>query len=389
MTLSNAGVRMRLYLDHNATSPLRPEARAAMLAAMDALGNPSSVHAEGRSARALVESARAEIARGIGTAARNVVFTSGATEAANLALTPLLQTTPGAAPFDALLIGGGEHAAVLAGHRFAAEKTELIGLTSEGVLSLPAIEDALARRAGQRVMLALQAANNETGVIQPVREAAELIHAAGGVLVCDATQAVGRVETTFATTGADILFFSSHKLGGPMGAGALVFVRDSLHIGEALLRGGGQEGGRRGGTENVAALAGFAAAFRIAVGAAEAESARLAPLRDALELLILEAAPGARFASAGARRLANTSAFAIPGAPAQTLLMGLDLEGAAVSSGSACSSGKVRASHVLEAMGFGEKEALRVSMGWSSREEDVKQFGMVLAQVVDRIRSRR
>jgi cysteine desulfurase len=379
--------RPRAYLDHNATSPLRPQARAAMLAAMDTLGNPSSVHAEGRAARAMVEDARAVIARGIGTAARNLVFTSGATEAANLALTPSLQTGRESAPYEVLLTGAGEHPAVLSGHRFPAEAAERIALTSEGELSLAALEDALARHAGRRVMLALQAANNETGVLQPVAEAAALVHAAGGVLVCDATQTVGRVETSFATTGADILFFSSHKLGGPMGAGALAFACENLHIREPLLRGGGQEGGRRAGTENVAGVAGFAAAC--AAAASGGDSGRLAPMRDDIERRVREISPDARFLGAGARRLANVSAFVIPGVSARTLVMALDLEGVAVSSGSACSSGKARASHVLEAMGFTEKEALRVSLGWSSRQDDVEQFGMVLAKAVDRIRSRR
>jgi len=379
----------RTYLDYNATAPLRPAARDALLAALDTLGNPSSVHGEGRAARALIESDRADIARAVGAFARNVVFTSGATEAANLALTPTLQVTPGDPPFEALLISAGEHAAVLAGHRFAPGATEILPLEPGGALSLPALEATLAQRKGQRLLLALQAANNETGVLQPVAEAARLVHAAGGALVCDATQAMGRVKTTFASTGADVLLFSSHKLGGPLGAGALVFACGASHIGEALIRGGGQESGRRGGTENVAAIAGFAAALREAAATMEAEAVRLAPLRDRLEALVQAAAPDALFAGAKGARLPNTSAFAIPGVAAQTLLMALDLEGVAVSSGSACSSGKVRASHVLESMGFPQKEALRASLGWNSVAEDVEQFGTVLAKVLHRIGSRR
>ncbi|WP_424362447.1 cysteine desulfurase family protein [Methylocystis parvus] len=218
--------KSRIYLDHNATSPLRPEARAAMLAAMEAPGNASSVHAEGRAAKAILEQARATIARGLGTAARNVVFTSGATEAANLVLTPMLQRGKETAPMEVLLIGAGEHPAVLAGHRFPSGAVERVALTPEGALSLPALDSALARHAGKRIVLALQAVNNETGVIQPVREAAERVHAAGGLLVCDATQAIGRIETTFQTSGADFLFFSSHKLGGPLGSGALAAAQD-------------------------------------------------------------------------------------------------------------------------------------------------------------------
>jgi cysteine desulfurase len=264
-----------------------------------------------------------------------------------------------------------------------------VALTPEGTLSLDALDEALARHAGRRVMLALQAVNNETGVIQPVREAAARVHAAGGLLVCDATQAIGRIETTFQTSESDFLFFSSHKLGGPVGAGALAAARDDLHITDTHLRGGGQESGRRAGTENVAGIAGFAAAFEAALAGRGSEVERLGALRDRIERKVAEIAPDARFFGRGAPRVAAVSAFALPGLPAHTLLMALDLAGVAVSSGSACSSGKVRESHVLAAMGAEEKEALRVSLGWSTREEDVEQFGMVLAEVVDRIRSRR
>jgi cysteine desulfurase len=381
--------RTRIYLDHNATSPLRPEARAAMLAALDAPSNASSVHAEGRAAKALLEQARGRIARGLGTAARNVIFTSGATEAANLVLTPMVQRGKDSAPFEVLLLGAGEHPAVLQGHRFPPEAIERLALTPEGALSLEALDAALARHAGRRIMLALQSVNNETGVIQPVFEAAARVHAAGGLLVCDATQAIGRIATTFETTGADFLFFSSHKLGGPVGAGALAAAQDALHIEDVLVRGGGQEFGRRAGTENVAAVAGFAAAFDAARGDIAGEGGRLGEMRDSLEKIIAEIVPEARFFGREALRVATTSAFAIPGIPAHTLLMALDLSGVSVSSGSACSSGKVRESHVLAAMGAQEKEALRVSLGWSTRKEDVEQFGMVLAEVVDRIRSRR
>lgn len=379
----------RIYLDHAATSPLRPQARAAMLAALDAPGNASSVHAEGRAAKAIIEQARATIARGLGAPARNVTFTSGATEAANLILTPLLQRGNDTAPIELLLLGAGEHSAVLQGHRFDAAQVERIALTAEGELSLPALDTALARHAGRSLMLALQLVNNETGVIQPAREAARRVHAAGGLVVCDATQGVGRVETTFATTESDVLFFSSHKIGGPTGVGALVAAQDGLHISEALLRGGGQEFGRRAGTENVAGIAGFAAAFSAALAERAAEAARLSALRDRLEKRIAEIDPDVCFFGADAPRTPCVTAFALPELPAHTLLMALDLSGVAVSSGAACSSGKVRESHVLAAMGAPEKEALRVSLGWSTREEDVEQFGMVLAEVVDRIRSRR
>ncbi|MFO1103581.1 MAG: cysteine desulfurase family protein [Methylocystis sp.] len=378
----------RAYLDHNATSPLRQEARAAMLEALETLGNPSSVHAEGRAAKALLEDARAAVARAIGGPRRGIVFTSGATEAASLALSPWLRREGEAAPIEVLLVGAGEHLCVLQGHRFPREAVENVPLTAEGVISLQALEAALARRAGARAMLALQAVNNETGVIQPVAEAAALVHAASGVVVCDAVQSVGRLETTFATTDADILFFSSHKLGGPMGVGALAFRDDSLHVESPMLRGGGQEFGRRAGTENVAGIAGFAAALSAATAELASEGARLARLRDGLERQVLKIAPDTRIYGLGAPRAPNASAFAIPGLAPRTMLMALDLENVALSAGSACSSGKMMESHVLAAMGAAEKEALRASFGWSSTQEDVEQFGKVLAHVVDRMRSR-
>ncbi|MBM3577647.1 MAG: cysteine desulfurase [Alphaproteobacteria bacterium] len=378
----------RVYLDHNATSPLRPEARAAMLNALETLGNPSSVHAEGRAAKALLEDARSVVAQAVGAPRRSVVFTSGATEAASLALSPMLRREGDEAPIDVLLISAGEHLCVMQGHRFPLAAVETIPLSREGVISLEALEAALAGHSGERVMLALQAVNNETGVIQPVAEAAALIHGANGVVVCDAVQSVGRLETTFATTDADILFFSSHKLGGPMGVGALAFRDESLHLEAPILRGGGQEFGRRAGTENVAGIAGFAAALRAATADLAKEAARLADLRDALERQVLKVAPDARFYGSRASRAPNASAFSIPSLAPRTMLMALDLENVALSAGSACSSGKMAESHVLAAMGAPEREALRASLGWSSTQEDVEEFGKVLAHVVDRIRSR-
>jgi len=377
----------RAYLDYCATAPLRPQARAAMLAAFDLIGNPSSIHREGRAALGLIEAARAAIAARIGGAARNLVFTSSATEAANLALTPHVEDGRCAAPFDLLLIAGGEHACVRVGHRFAA--TQSLPLTPQGALALDALDAALERHADRRIVLALQAANNETGVIQPVAEAAALVHAAGGLVVCDATQAMGRIEASFATLDADLMFFSSHKLGGPTGAGVLAFARDELHIGAAMLRGGGQERGRRAGTENVAAIAGFTAALGAALDEKAAEAQRLAELRDALERRALEILPDAEILGRDSPRLAQVSAFVSPEVSAHTLAMALDLEGVAASAGAACSSGKLSPSQALAAMGRMEPAALRVSLGWSSTAEDVECFGAALKKVVARMRSRR
>lgn len=382
----------RVYLDHNATTALRPAAREAMLAALTQTGNASSIHREGRVARATLETARETVAGFVGTQAKNVYFTSGATEAANLVLTPELELDGNKMPFDVLLISAGEHACVLQGHRFPAAAVEKLPLTSEGVLDLDALDAALARHAGARVLLALQAANNETGVLQPVPQAANRVHAAGGALVCDAVQAAGKSACDFAALGADVLVLSAHKIGGPQGAGALCFARDRHHIGSIIVRGGGQERGLRAGTENVAAIVGFAAAIAGVSEAGPSEMERLAALRDRLERDILAVAPDAVFFGAAAQRLPNTTNFAVPGLSAEVLLMALDLEGVAVSSGSACSSGKVKRSHVLQAMGVPSAladGAIRVSFGWSSEEDDVELFRTAFSKTVGTIRAKR
>lgn len=334
---------MRVYLDYNATAPLRPEARAAILAALGETGNPSSIHAEGRAARALVEAARREVAALAGASSRDLIFTASGTEAANLALAPGV-SAPGIAPLRRLIVGATEHTCVLGGHRFAA--AEIAPVAADGRIDL----EALARRLddGAPALVALQAANNETGVLQPVAEAAALVHARGGLLISDAAQAGGRLP--LAGMGADGLLLSAHKFGGPKGAGAFVALREGLHL-EPLLRGGGQERGRRAGTENVATLAGFGAAARAVLAGLAEEAARVAALRDACEARLKALVPEAAVFGASAPRLPNTLAFAIPGLAAAMLLMRLDLEGVAVSSGSACSSGKVGPSHVLAAMG--------------------------------------
>lgn len=378
---------VRFYLDHNATTPLRPEARAAMLAALDSPGNASSVHAEGRAARARIESARAQVAALVGARPASVVFTSGGTEAAALALTP--EIGGAGAPFARLIVSAGEHPCVLDGHRFAPDAVTRAPLLPDGRIDLA----ALARLVdGQRVMLALQAANNETGVIQPVAEAAELVHASGGLLVCDAVQIAGKLPFDLGALGVDMAILSGHKLGGPLGTGVLAFGRAALHIVRPVLRGGGQERGARAGTENVPAIAGFGAAAEAARTAMAAEADRLAGLRDAIEASVRAIAPEAAFFGTGAPRLPHVSAFAIPGVTAELLLMALDVEGVAVSSGSACSSGKVKASHVLAAMGVQPdlaRGALRVSLGWTSGEGDVGAFSEALGRILAKIRARR
>ena len=379
----------RLYLDHNATSPLRPVAAAAMVAALRLSGNASSIHAEGRAARAVIEEAREKLAALVGAKVKNVVFTSGGTEAACLALTPALGRA-GAAPPGRLLLGASEHACVLNGHRFDKAAASVIGVQPDGVIDLAALDAALAQ--GGPALVALQGANNETGVIQPVAEAAALVHAAGGLLVCDAVQLAGRMPCTINALGADVLIVSAHKFGGPKGAGALVFASDSLQLVSPLLRGGGQERGLRAGTENIAAIAGFGAAAAEAAAGLSSEAERLAGLRAVIEAGIDRAAPGACFLCHNALRLPNTVAFSVPGVSAETLLIALDLAGVAVSSGSACSSGKVATSHVLTAMGVAPelaRGAVRVSLGWSTTAEEVAEFGQRFEAVLRRLRQAR
>jgi cysteine desulfurase len=359
----------RVYLDWNATAPLRPEARAAMAAAWDLLGNPSSVHAEGRHARRLVEDARSAVAAAIGALPRNVVFTSGGTEANALALAPGLRAASGK-PVARLVVSAIEHTSVLAGGRFTAEAISKVGVTKSGVVDLDHLRRLLASAAP--ALVSIMAANNETGAIQPVAGAAEIVHAAGSILHVDAIQAFGKIPLYIKSLGADIVTLSAHKIGGPKGVGALVLA-DGLAGLEPLLRGGGQELGRRAGTENVAGIAGFGAAVKAAMGAPESDAVRLEALRNRLESGLRQT-PGLVVFSADAPRLPNTTLFTAPGLKAETAVIGFDLEGIAVSSGSACSSGKVQPSHVLEAMGFGPKlaqGAVRLSLGWSTSEADI------------------
>lgn len=359
----------RVYLDWNATAPLRPEAKAAMAVAWDLLGNPSSVHAEGRQARRLVEDARATVAGSIGALARNVVFTSGGTEANALALAPGVRAASGR-PVERLVVSAIEHASVLAGGRFVAEAVSTVGVASSGVVNLDHLRDLLA--SGPPALVSVMAANNETGAVQPVAQVAEIVHAAGGLLHVDAIQALGKIPFNIKILGADIVTLSAHKVGGPKGVGALVLGEGLVGL-EPLLRGGGQEFGRRAGTENVAGIAGFGASVKAALDARETDAGRLEALQNRLERELRQT-PGVVVFAADVPRLPNTTLFTAPGLKAETAVIGFDLEGIAVSSGSACSSGKVQPSHVLQAMGFGPlfaQGAVRLSLGWSTREADI------------------
>ncbi len=364
----------RIYFDWNATAPLHKEAREAMLRALDVTGNASSVHAEGRAARALVEAARGQVAQLVGADAKNVTFTSGATEANMLALTPALQTAGGKALRGKLFVSAIEHPSVLGGGRFAAETVERLPVTDVGVVDLHALRRAVAR--AERPLVSVMLANNETGVVQPVAQAAGIVHEAGGLLHVDAVQAPGRIACDMAALGADLMTVSSHKLGGPQGAGALIRRGDIL-IAEPLIRGGGQERGLRAGTENVAAIAGFGAACAAAKAAWQADAEHMASLRARLEAGLKAATPEAVIFGEGTERLPNTTLFAFRGMKAETAIIAFDLNGIAVSSGAACSSGKVTASAVLAAMGVERdlaRGAVRVSLGRDSTENEVERF---------------
>jgi cysteine desulfurase len=359
----------RVYLDWNATTPLRPEARQAMAAAWDLAGNPSSVHAEGRQARRLVEGARAAISGAVGARPQDLVFTSGGTEANALALTPGLRRGVGE-PAQRLLVSAIEHTSVLSGGRFPPEAIGTIQVTGSGLIDIDHLRRLLA--VGRPALVSVMLANNETGALQPVGEVADIVHEAGGLLHVDAIQALGKIPFDIKSLRADLITFSAHKVGGPKGVGALVLAEETQGL-EPLLRGGGQELGRRAGTENVAGIAAFGAATTAAMAALAGDISRLHALRERLENG-LQQTPGMIVFSAEVPRLPNTTLFTVPGLKAETAVIGFDLGGIAVSSGSACSSGKVQPSHVLAAMGFGKElaqGAVRLSMGWSTSEADI------------------
>lgn len=374
----------RTYLDWNATAPLHPAAREAMLAALDLRGNPSSPHGDGRAARALIERARERLSDVFGVASRNVYFTSGATEAANWVLHP--QAGPGSKPLQALLIGATEHACIQAGHRFPAHAVSQLPVLPDGRIDLAALEARLSALTAQHgtgcAMVALQAANNETGVLQPIDEVRALLEPHGAVLVCDAVQALGRAPIPR----ADFLFVSAHKIGGPTGVGAVIFASEALSP-PPLIAGGGQERRQRSGTENVAGISGFAAAVEAVIQSQPLSVAHAAKLRDKIERGLQEIHGETVVLASSVSRLVNTTCFAVPGMSSETALIALDLAGIAVSSGAACSSGKVASSHVLAAMQVPEalaRGALRVSTGPTTQEADVETFLSAWREIIAR-----
>jgi cysteine desulfurase len=372
----------RAYLDYNATAPLRPEAREAMLAALAVVGNASSVHGEGRAARARVEAARADVARLAGGDPKLVTFVSGGTEANNAVLTPDWRIGRDSVELGTLLVGATEHPSVLAGGGFAADEIRTIPVDGDGIVDRDALRRLLSAVRG-RALVSVMLANNETGAIQPVADVAEIAHAAGAIVHCDAVQAAGRVPLDIGVLGVDVLTLSAHKIGGPQGAGAIIRASEEITF-APLLTGGGQEKRLRAGTENVAAIAGFGAAARAAI-ADLGKSGGWSGWRDRLAAIV---GPRATVFSAAVPRLPQTLCFAIPGIPAETLVIALDLQGVAVSSGSACSSGKVAPSHVLAAMGVEPslaKCAIRLSLGWDSAESDLDSFASAWKAVLKHV----
>ncbi|HCS71219.1 MAG TPA: cysteine desulfurase [Rhodospirillaceae bacterium] len=361
---------MTVYLDHNATTPVRPEATEAVAAALTATGNPSSVHGAGRRARMLVEDAREQVAALVGARAEDVIFTSGGTEANNLALA----NAPQGGAEGPVFASAVEHVSVLDG----TDNVIQVPVDGDGVVDLAelntCLKDALNRVEGGRALVSVMLANNETGVIQPIARIAELAAEYDAVFHCDAVQAAGKLAIDFPTLGAHMMTLSAHKIGGPPGVGALIVAPG--HQATAAIRGGGQERSRRGGTENVPGIAGFGRAAE----AAKADIDRLQgliTLRDRMEAEITAAVPDAKIFAKDRDRLATTSCLTMPGVSSETQVMAFDLAGIAVSAGAACSSGKVAPSHVLAAMGVDEddlKSAIRVSLGWTTTTDDIDTF---------------
>jgi cysteine desulfurase len=365
----------RSYFDWNATAPLRPQAAEALREALSVPGNPSSVHAEGRAARRLVEEAREEVAALVAARPGDVFFTSSGTEANMLALTPAIQTADERRPREKLLISAIEHSSVRTGGRFPLGGVADIAVDADGRVDLAALADALAKVS--RPLVSIMLANNETGVVQPIAQAAAIVHAAGGLLHVDAVQAVGRIACDINALGADLLTLSAHKIGGPKGVGALIRAREDIHFPDPLIRGGGQERGLRAGTENVAGIAAFGAAAAAVRRQGAAEADHMRALRHKLETGLKVVTRGAVIFGATVERLPNTTLFAAEGMKAETAVISFDLEGIAVSSGAACSSGKVQPSHVLAAMGVSPaltRGAVRLSLGWATTETDVERF---------------
>ncbi|OKL42956.1 cysteine desulfurase family protein [Pseudovibrio exalbescens] len=376
----------KTYLDYNAGAPLRKEALAAMSDLWSSVGNASSIHSSGRNARSVIESARESVAALFDALPANVVFTSGGTESNVTALSPVWLQDGVPFSVDRLFVSAVEHPSVLAGGRFSPDKVHKINVDDCGRVDLGDLAQQLAGIPyGEKALVSVMAANSETGVLQPIKEIGVVVEDAGHLFHVDAVQAAGRMDLSIAMMGCQALSVSSHKLGGPQGVGALVLAKGSVRP-APLMTGGGQESWRRAGTENTAGIAGFAAAAEASLNVDE--RARLARMQQQLESQLKSQYSDLLIFGCEAPRLANTTCFAVEGVPAETALISFDLSGVAVSSGSACSSGKVGVSHVLTAMGVDEptaRGAIRVSMGWGTREDDVNAFLKAWKRIYDRM----
>jgi cysteine desulfurase len=381
--------KSRAYLDWNASAPISDQARGAMLAALDLAANASSVHAEGRAARHLIDETRGAVAALVGGKAENVVFTSGATEAATTLLTPRYRMGRSPLAVSRVYVLATDHPCVLCGGQFSSDRVTVVGVDENGIVDIPALRDVLARHDKDEglALVAMHVANNETGVIQPIAEVGKVAREAGAIVVLDAVQAAGRIPLDISDGSADFLFLSSHKIGGPKGAGAIV-AASGLMMPAPLLPGGGQEHGHRAGTENVAAIAGFGVAAREAQ-AAVADMGPVRTIRDTIEAEIVRVAPDAVFYGGDAERLPNTIYFSLPGLKAETAQIAFDLAGVALSAGSACSSGRVGPSHVLKAMGHDGEGGLRVSIGSRTTSAEVELFRTALAGIAARRSAKR
>jgi cysteine desulfurase len=370
----------RVYLDHNATTPMLPAAIDAVREAMLLPGNPSSLHGEGRAARACIETAKRAIAASLSAKAENIIFTSGGTESAATLLSPHWVVENSRRHFSDVFVLATDHACLLAGGQFAAEKIRKVPVNADGIIDLGAFDMMLAK--SQFPLVAMQHANSETGVIQPVAQISAIARQHLALIVLDAVQSYGKIDLDLSALDIDAFFVSAHKIGGPKGVGAIILSNSRIAPAMPLIAGGGQQKGFRAGTENVAGIAGFGAAAA-AVPAAVQAAAAIAARRDAFEAELLQSAPDATIFGSGTPRLPNTSLFAVPGALAETSLIAFDLGGYALSSGSACSSGKVKRSHVLDAMGISPDLAacaIRMSIGHETSSEALQRFLGVVRQ---------
>jgi cysteine desulfurase len=373
-----------IYLDHNAITPVRPEAAEAVRNALETFGNPSSVHAAGRAARDLLDEARDKVARALSAAPGEIVFATGATEAAALAIRGALAAAPPGR--RALVATAVEHPCVRDLAAALAAQGTPVSVVPVDRRGLPDLEVLRAAVTEETAVVCGMLANNETGVLLPVPEMAAVARNAGALFFCDAVQAVGKLPVDVRSLGADLLALTAQKFGGPRGAGAL-WVRPGLRL--APLLGGHQERGRRAGTENLPGIAGLGAALEAALRGREAEQARVGALRDRLEAGLLAAVPGARVNGAGAERLPGTLSVTFPGADGEALLIALDLEGLCASAGAACTSGSTKPSHVLSAMGLTPAEArgtLRLSLGWTTTPAEIDRALALVPPLVERVR---